>query len=100
HCGTPSARAAPRNGWTAGVGTVWSMAGRGRGPQCRFGSRQRIRPARIGSTGVLEQHAGIGLDSVAHAGSVCRRETETIPAVVTLDGLRGEGFAGRKLLFE
>ncbi len=67
---------------------VWGpVRGRRGNPRGHRRSGQGFRPAAGGQSRVRDQHAGIGLDSVASAGRLYGREDEGVPAVA----------AGRKL---
>ena len=48
-------------------------------------SRSGVRPRAVGVAHLLEQHARVGLDSVADAGDLLRRQDEGVPAVAAGD---------------
>ena len=93
------ARAASRHGRPAGLGAVRSV-GRRRGRARGAGQgRRRIRPAPGRRARLFLQHAGIGLDPVAAAGRLHRRDDEGLSRMAAGHGLRSHGVDRRQLLF-
>ncbi len=100
HRGPQGARAAPRHGGRAGPRSVGPVR-RGRrnprrdprgrqGPRHRAGRRARLR----------DQHAGVGLDSLAGAGGLLGRQAEALSRVAAGHELRGECRPRRQLRVE
>ena len=89
HQGAQGAGAAPRHGRRAGPGDLGALRGARGDPRRHRRSRQGFRPGAGGQPRLRHQHAGVGLDSLAAAGRLHRRQDEGVPRVAARHELRG-----------
>ena len=83
-------RAAPRHGRRAGPRSVGSLRGRRRNPRRDPRSRQGLRHRAGRRARLRDQHAGVGLDPLAGAGGLHRRQAEGLPRVAAGHELRSQ----------
>ena len=79
--GPESAHAAPRHGRRAGPRDLGPVQGPREDPRDDHQGRRRVRPAPGRLARLRDEHARVGLDSVAAAGRLHRRAHEEVPQV-------------------